>query len=292
MRNLEGTYTAMVTPFKNGEIDEQGLKENIEHQIKNGVSGIVPVGCTGEAATLTPEEHKRVIGIAVEQANGRVKVIPGTGSNNTAEALEYTRYAKDAGADGALVITPYYNKPTQRGLIAHYGELAKIGIPIVMYTVPSRTGINILPETTLRLAKEHSEIIAIKDAAGSLNQASEEVLNAPAGFTVLSGDDSLTVPMISVGAKGVISVASNVIPKEVSSMVSYALKGDWSRAKELHQKAYPLFRALFIETNPIPVKAAMGMIGRAGGIPRMPLQEAEEKTKQELAKALKGMGAI
>jgi 4-hydroxy-tetrahydrodipicolinate synthase len=292
MRNLEGTYTAIVTPFKKGELDEQGLRENIEHQIKNGVSGIVPAGCTGEAATLTPEEHKRIMNIAIEQANGRVKVIPGTGSNNTIEAIAYTKHAKDAGADAALVITPYYNKPTQRGLIAHYGELAKIGLPIVMYTVPSRTGINILPETTLKLANEHSEIISIKDAAGSLNQVSETVIGAPAGFTVLSGDDSLTVPMMSVGARGVISVASNIIPKEVSQMVNSALKGDWLKAKELHQKSYPVFRALFVETNPIPVKAAMGMIGRAGGIPRMPLQEAEEKTKQELTKALKGMGLI
>ena len=291
MRGIRGTYTAIVSTFRGGQLDEQGLRGNIEHQIKGGVDGIVPVGCTGESATLTPEEHRRIVEIAVEEAKGRVNVIAGAGSNNTTEALEYTRHAKEVGADGVLVITPYYNKPTQKGLIAHYSEIAKLGIPMVLYTVPSRTGINIAPDTTIELAKEHSNIIAIKDAAGSLNQVSEEVLRAPEGFTVLSGDDSLTLPMICVGAKGVISVASNVVPNEIREMVESSLKGEWTKALSIHQKEFPLFRALFIETNPIPVKAAMGMIGRAAGEPRMPLQEAQEKTKQELSRVLELVGA-
>jgi len=291
MRGFEGAYTAIVSPFRDGRLDEKGLRKNIEHQIKGGVDGIVPVGCTGESATLTPEEHKRIVEIAVEEAKGKVKVIAGAGSNNTIEALEYTRHAKEVGADGVLVITPYYNKPTQKGLIAHYSEIAKLGMPMVLYAVPSRTGINIAPDTTIELAKEHSNIIAIKDAAGSLNQVSEEALRAPEGFTVLSGDDSLTLPMISVGAKGVISVASNLVPEKISEMVGSALKGDWAKALEIHQKEFPLFRALFIETNPIPVKAAMGMIGLAAGEPRMPLQEAQEKTKQELSRVLELTGA-
>lgn len=290
MRGFEGTYTAIVSPFRNGELDEQGLRRNIEHQIDGGVDGIVPVGCTGESATLTREEHERIVEIAIEEAKGKIKVIAGAGSNNTKEALEYTRHAKDAGADAVLVITPYYNKPTQNGLFAHYSEIAKLGMPMVLYTVPSRTGINITADTTLKLAEEHSNIIGIKDAAGSLNQVSEEAMRAPEGFTVLSGDDSLTLPMISVGAKGVISVASNVAPREISEMTENALKGEWTKALSMHQKAFPLFRALFIETNPIPVKAAMGLIGKAAGEPRMPLQEAQDRTKQELLRVLELMG--
>ena len=241
---LKGVYTALITPFDDeGRLDEVGLRDNIRYQIKKGVDGVVPVGTTGESATLSQKEHKRVVESAVEEAAGKVKVIAGTGSNNTQEALEYTKHARDAGADAALMITPYYNKPTQRGLIKHYTKIASsVDIPIVLYTVPSRTGVNIEAETTIELSRIEN-IVAIKDASGNLDQVMR-VLRETEDFTVLSGEDNLTHCIISLGGSGVISVASNVAPALMSEFVHSALDGDWANASRLHYRLYPLFKVL------------------------------------------------
>jgi len=289
---LKGLYTALITPFDDkGNIDEEGFRDNIEYQIKNGVDGIVPVGTTGESATLSEEEHKRVVDIAVEQVNGKVSVIAGTGSNNTIEALKYTKHAESVGADAALMITPYYNKPTQEGLIKHYSKIAsEVSIPIVLYTVPGRTGINIEPETTERLSKIEN-IVAIKDASGNLDQVMKVIRNCK-NFTVLSGEDYLTYPIITLGGKGVISVASNVAPKMMSEFINAALDGKWKKAKELHYRLYPLFKILFIETNPSPVKAAMQMLGMPSGDPRLPLVRVKKESEEKIKDILRELGLL
>jgi len=289
---FKGAITAIVTPFKNNKIDEKTFKRLIEFQIKNGIDGIVPCGTTGESATLSFDEHKKVLEIAVETVNKRVSVIAGAGSNNTEEALELVHFAKRIGADGALVITPYYNKPTQRCLIAHYSKISdEVDIPIVIYNVPSRTGINILPETLNELSKK-SNIVAVKEASGSLNQVCEIINLCGDKINVLSGDDFLTVPMISVGAKGVISVASNVAPSSVSQMVRYALDGEFKKSEEIHYKLWRLFKALFIETNPIPVKSALHLMGLISNEIRLPLLPASEDTKKVLKKILIDLNLI
>jgi 4-hydroxy-tetrahydrodipicolinate synthase len=290
---IRGLFTAIITPFDmKGNLDEEGLRGNIEFQIKNGVEGIVPVGTTGESATLDEEEHKRVVEIAIDQANGRVLVIAGTGSNNTAEAINYTKHAKDAGADAALMISPYYNKPTQEGVYQHYKKIAEtVDIPIVLYTVPSRTMVNIEPETTKRLS-EFSNIVAIKDASGNLNQVSKEILLCGKDFSVVSGDDSLNLPVISLGGKGAISVVSNVVPREMGDMIREALKGNFEGARELHYKLYSLSKVLFIETNPSPVKAAMNMMGLAAGNPRLPLVPVRKDSEDSIRKVLQELGLL
>ena len=281
---IKGLFTAIITPFdEKGRVDEEGLRRNIEFQLENGVDGIVPVGTTGESATLSEEEHKRVVEITIDQVNGRALVLAGTGSNNTAEAIDYTRHAKDAGADAALMISPYYNKPTQAGIYQHYKKVAEsVDIPIILYTVPGRTMVNIEPETTKRLS-EIPNIVGIKDASGNLNQISKEILLCGEDFVVLSGDDSLNLPIISLGGKGAISVVSNIAPKEMGDLVREALNGNFSNARKLHYRLYPLSKVLFIETNPAPVKAAMNMMGLAAGNPRLPLvpvrKDSEEKIR-------------
>ena len=285
---FEGLYTAIVTPFKkDGSLDEEGLRSNIQHQIKNKVAGIVPVGTTGESATLTEKEHKKVIQIAIEESKGKIQVLAGTGSNNTAEAIEYTHYAKDAGADAALMISPYYNKPTQEGIYQHYKKVAEaVDIPIILYTVPGRTMVNIEPDTCRRLS-EIPNIVGIKDASGSLDQVTKEIMNCRKDFVVLSGDDALNYPITALGGRGAISVVSNVAPKEMGQLIEYALKGDMQKAKEMHYKLYPLSKILFIETSPSPVKYAMNQMGLAAGNPRLPLvpikKENEDKIKKVLA---------
>ncbi|MBI4615248.1 MAG: 4-hydroxy-tetrahydrodipicolinate synthase [Planctomycetes bacterium] len=284
---FRGVYTAIVTPFaKDGSIDRERFAEQIEFQIAAGVAGIVPCGTTGESPTLTHEEHEEVVRLAVRQANGRVQVIAGTGSNSTAEALRLTRAAAEAGADGALVITPYYNKPSQEGLYRHFVVLAREGggLPLVLYNVPGRTGVNLLPETVLRLS-EHDRIAGVKEASGSLDQASQ-ILAARPDFTVLSGDDSLTLPIAAVGGKGVISVASNVVPETVREMADHALAGDFAAARETHLRLFPLFRALFLETNPIPVKTAMRLAGRDSGAFRLPLCPMSKENEAKLREVL------
>ena len=288
---FKGSFVALVTPHqRDGSIDEKKFRELIDFQIENGTDGIVPCGCTGEAATMAFDEQKRLIKITVETVNKQVPVIAGTGSNNTREALELTTYAKKAGADGALLITPYYNKPTPEGQYRHYEKIAKeADIPIVLYNVPSRTGISMLPETVARLSKVDN-IVAIKEASGSLDQVSR--ILSLCDITVLSGDDSLTLPMMSVGAKGVISVAANVMPEEVAEMVDLALNGKYEEAKRIHLKLMPVFKAMFIETNPIPVKTALSLMGKIEANWRLPLCEMTDGNLAKFKDIIKESGLI
>ena len=266
---FSGSMVAIVTPFREGEIDYQALERLIEFQIESGTDVIVPCGTTGESATLSHQEHDRVVEFVVEKVNKRVGVIAGAGSNSTREALRLTKHAQEAGADGALVITPYYNKPTQKGMTLHFSKLAEeTDIPLVLYNVPGRTGIRLFPETVAELARLKN-IAAIKEACGSVDQVNQ-ILNL-CDITVISGDDMLTLPMMSVGAKGVISVAANVVPKEISQMVHAALENRWEEAREKHFHLYDLFQAMFIETNPIPVKTSLAMMGKVREEFRLPL---------------------
>jgi len=285
---FKGSFVALVTPHKNGKIDEKKFVELVEFQIKNGTNGIVPAGCTGEAATLSHEEQKRLMQFTVEAVNKRVPVIAGTGSNNTEEALSLTKHAKKVGCSGALMITPYYNKPTPEGQYRHYEKIAKsVDIPIVLYNVPSRTGISMLPDTVARLSKIDN-IVAIKEASGSLDQVSQ--ILSLCDITVLSGDDSLTLPMMSVGAKGVISVVANIIPGDVVKMVDSFLAGNTDEARKLHYKMMPIFKALFIETNPLPVKASLAIMKMIESEWRLPLCPPKDETIEKLKKVLKAYG--
>lgn len=286
---FKGSIVALVTPIRGGKVDKKRLKELVRFHLKNGTNGIAPCGCTGEAATLTHEEQKEIIALVVNEVNGRVPVIAGTGSNSTKEALDLTRFAAKTGASGALVITPYYNKPTPEGQFRHYCTLAEAGIPIVLYNVPSRTGISMLPETVARLSKLKN-IVAIKESSGSLDQVSQ--ILSLCDITVLSGDDSLTLPMMGIGAKGVISVVANIIPQDVSQMVEAFLEGDLEEAKRLHYKMLPLCKAMFYETNPIPVKAAMGLMKMITPEWRLPLCEPRTDTLMKIKAALKSYGLL
>jgi 4-hydroxy-tetrahydrodipicolinate synthase len=290
MIQLQGVYTAMVTPFKNGEVDWENLRNFVEFQVKNGVAGVVPVGTTGESPTLSPAEHLKVIETTVEVVNGRCQVIAGTGANSTAEAIELTREAKAIGADATLQVTPYYNKPTQEGLYRHFSTVADtVGLPVVLYNVPGRSGVPIAESTVARLA-QNPAIVAVKEAAGSVERVSA-ILDL-CDITVLSGDDALTVPMISVGAKGIISVSSNLIPAEMVEMTDAALNGDFKKALELHKKYYRFFKDEFIETNPIPIKAALAMAGMMAEEYRLPLCELAADHREKLADTLKRCGII
>jgi 4-hydroxy-tetrahydrodipicolinate synthase len=290
---FEGTYTALVTPFdKQGNLDEEGLRELIRFQLQEGIDGLVPVGTTGECSTLSYEEHERVIEIVVEEAKGRVPVVAGTGSNSTREALMLTNFAREAGADGALLVVPYYNRPTQEGLYQHFKELAeKVDIPQILYNIPSRTGVNLLPQTVARLA-EIKNIVGIKEAS-TVDQVSEIIeLTRGKDFVVFSGNDNQTLPILALGGVGVISVASNVAPRLVSEMVRAFRKGKVEEARELHYRLSPLFRALFLETNPAPVKAALEMMGLPAGPPRLPLVEISQQNREILRKVLIDLGLL
>ena len=287
-----GSIVAIVTPFKNGEVDEDTYRELIEFQIENGTSAIVPCGTTGESATLRMEEHGRVIDIAVEAVNKRVPVIAGTGANNTAEAIELTEYAKKAGADASLQVTPYYNKPTQEGLYQHFKAIAKAApLPQVLYNVPGRTSVNMLPETVARLA-ELPEVVAIKEASGDLCQMAEIVMLAGDKITLLSGDDNVTLPVLSIGGKGVISVVANIVPKEIADMVKAWLGGNVDRAKELFYKVFPLCQAMFYETNPSPVKTSLALIGKIRDEKRLPLVPMATANLERLKQALQEYGLL
>lgn len=288
---FKGSFVALVTPFKeNYEIDFDAYGRLVDFHLQNGTHGLVPCGCTGEAATLSHEEQKECIKFVVERVAGRLPVIGGAGSNNTVEALELTKFTKEVGCEGALLITPYYNKPTQAGLIAHYTTIAKeVDIPIVLYNVPSRTGIKLEPETVAELSKIPN-IVCIKEAGGSVDQVSQ--ILSLCDITVLSGDDSLTLPMMSVGAKGVISVAANVVPAEVAKMCSLALDGKFDEAREIHYKLFPLFKALFYETNPMPVKAALARMGMIKNVLRLPLVPMSEPQFKKLEQVIKNLGLI
>lgn len=283
---LKGSIVAIVTPFKKGKVDEKAFGDLIEWHIAQGTNAIVPCGTTGEASTLDYKEHYRVIDIAVKIVNGRVPVIAGTGANSTDETIEITEHAKKSGADAALLVTPYYNKPTQEGLYRHYKMVAeKVDIPIVLYNVPGRTAVNMLPPTVARLA-EIKNIIAIKEATGDMKQVSEVIRLCGDRMIVISGDDFTTLPLLALGGKGVISVSANVMPKEVSQMCSSWMKGQHDKARALHYKLEPLNASMFIETNPIPVKTALAMMGKIQEEFRMPLCEMAPANKEKLKKVL------
>ena len=289
---IQGVYTALVTPMRNGEVDYDTLRKLVEMQVAGGVTGIVPVGTTGESPTLSYEEHAKVIETVIETANKRCQIIAGTGANCTREAIEMTQAAAAAGADGTLQVTPYYNKPTQEGLYRHFSEVAdKGGLPVFLYNVPGRSGVAIAESTVARLAK-NANVVAIKEAAGSVDRVSAIRDLCGNDITVLSGDDSLTLPMMSVGATGIISVASNIIPAEMSQMVNAFLAGNIAEAQALHAKYYAFFRDQFIETNPIPIKAAMAMAGLIEEEYRLPLCELSSANREKLAATMRACGML
>lgn len=291
MDMFKGSWVALVTPFnENFEVDFDTYGKLVDFHIEHGTHGLVPCGCTGEAATLSHEEQKKCIRFVIERVAGRIPVVAGTGSNNTMEALELTRFAKEVGCDGALLITPYYNKPTQAGLLAHYQKIAKeVDIPIILYNVPSRTGVKLEAETVAELNKIPN-IVAIKEAGGSVDQVSQ--ILSLCDITVLSGDDSLTLPMMSVGAVGVISVAANVVPTELVKMCTLALEGNYAQAREIHYRLMPLFKALFYETNPMPVKAALAQMGMIKNLLRLPLVPMSEPKFKQLEQVLRRLQLV
>ncbi|MDX1814415.1 MAG: 4-hydroxy-tetrahydrodipicolinate synthase [Thermodesulfobacteriota bacterium] len=287
-----GAIVATVTPFRNGNLDKNALKKLVTFQIDSGTDGIVPCGTTGESATLSFEEHERVIDIVLESADGRVPVIAGTGSNNTKEAVALTRYAKKAGVSGALVITPYYNKPTQDGLFRHFRAVAESAdIPIILYNVPGRTSVNMAAHTVARLA-EIPNIVGVKEASGNLTQVCDIVRMTPKKFCVLSGDDALFFPMMALGAKGVISVTSNVAPSLMAELYDTYVIGEISRARDIHYHLWPLFHALFLETNPIPTKTALAMMKKIREEFRLPLCPMADANRKVLARTLSDMKLI
>ncbi|MBP9020398.1 MAG: 4-hydroxy-tetrahydrodipicolinate synthase [Syntrophobacterales bacterium] len=289
---FKGAIVAIVTPFKNGKVDEDTLRELIEFQIENGTDGIVPCGTTGESPVLSHDEHDRVIEVTVDAVKKRVPVIAGTGSNSTEEALRLTRHAYEVGADGALMVCPYYNRPTQEGLYQHYKFIAEnVPIPIVVYNIPGRTGVNMTPETLARLAKVKN-IVGVKEAAGSLQQMADIISLCGPDFSVLSGDDFFTFPLLCLGGHGIISVVSNVAPADMAAMVDSFNAGDINKARELHYKTTPLVKALFIETNPVPVKAALALMGKIEYEIRLPLVKLSDANFENLKKTMKSYGLI
>jgi 4-hydroxy-tetrahydrodipicolinate synthase len=284
---------AIVTPFKNGELDEQALRDLIEFQIANGTQGIIPCGTTGESATLSFKEHERVVEITIEQVDGRIPVIAGTGSNNTEEAIRLTRHAKTARADGALMISPYYNKPTQEGLYRHFQKVAQsVDIPIIIYNIPGRTAVNMEPATIGRLSRIDN-IVGIKEASGSMKQITEIIAECGNDFDVLSGEDYLTFPLLCVGGKGVISVVSNVAPRDMADLCTLFFEGNIDQSRKLYYRLLPLCHALFIETNPAPVKAALAMMQKIGSEEvRLPLAPLSESSREKLRKNLEAYGLL
>jgi 4-hydroxy-tetrahydrodipicolinate synthase len=289
---FKGSIVAIVTPFKKGKVDDETYRKLIEFQIENGTSAIVPCGTTGESATLSMEEHCRVIDSAVEAVNKRVPVIAGTGGNSTREAIELTEHAKKTGADATLQVTPYYNKPTQEGLYQHFKAIAKaVPLPQVLYNVPGRTSVNMLPETVARLA-DLPEVVAIKEASGSLSQMAEIVNLAGDNITLLSGDDNVTLPVLSIGGKGVVSVVANIVPRDTADMVNAWEEGDSKKAKALFYKLFPLCQAMFYETNPVPVKTSLALMGKLQDEMRLPLAPMAPANLEKLKGALKEYGLL
>jgi len=288
---FSGSIVALVTPFKNGKVDEKRLRSLIDFQIENGTSGIVPCGTTGESATLSVREHERVIEISVEQSAGRVPVIAGTGSNSTQEAIQLTVNAAKSGAGASLQISPYYNRPTQKGLYEHFKAVADAaGIPVILYNIASRTGVNIEPETIARLAADCKNIVGVKEASGSLDQMSRVKALCGEKFDLISGDDSLTLPVLAIGGTGVISVAANIVPADVAALIDNYCGGKAAEARRLHYRLLPLIKSLFLETNPIPVKTAMGMLGMCDADVRLPLTPMSEDNAGRLRASLKDYG--
>jgi 4-hydroxy-tetrahydrodipicolinate synthase len=285
---FSGSFVAMVTPFKNGKVDEAKVRELVEMHVASGTDGLIPCGTTGESPALSHDEHRRLVELVVETARKRIPVIAGTGSNATSEAVDLTKHAERAGANGALVVSPYYNKPTQEGLYRHFRAVADaVQIPIVVYNIASRTAVNIETATMARLARDCRNIVGVKEASGSLDQMAQVIAACGPDFTVLSGDDNLTIPLMAIGGHGVISVIANIVPRETADMVHAALDGDWKRARELHYKLLPLARAAFLETNPIPIKEAMAMAGMLSAefrLPMCPMGEANRETLRGILK--------
>ncbi len=290
---FEGTFTALVTPFLQDRLDEAAFVQLIESQIHGGITGVVPVGTTGESPTLDHDEHHRVIELAVKTVQGRCKVIAGTGSNSTTEAVSLTCEAERLGADGALIVAPYYNKPTQAGLVAHYSAIAAATkLPIMLYSIPGRCGIEIGVDTVVTLAERHSNIVAIKEAGGSVERVSQLRAALPEHFDILSGDDSLTLPFLSVGAVGVVSVASNIIPDQVGALVKTALSGDYASARKQHFHLYTLFKELFVESNPAPTKYALSLLGKMHSDVRLPLAPLTDSSRARVEAAMRLTGLL
>lgn len=288
-KKFKGAITALVTPFlKNGDVDIKSLKNLVEFQIKNFISGLVPCGSTGEAATLDVDEYKLVVKTVVKESAGRVPVIAGAGSNDTKKAIKLSKIAKEVGADALLHVTPYYNKPTSAGLLAHFKEIAKaVSMPIIFYNVPGRTGLNAAPSVILKIAKEVPQVIGVKEASGNISQMMDIIKGASSDFSVLSGDDALTLPLMALGGVGCISVVANQIPKEFSALIRSALEGDWETARKIHYEWLDLMNANFIETNPIPVKTSLFLMGKIKEVFRLPLVSMEEKNKETFLGILK-----
>src|SRR3989338_2626770 len=290
---FKGSIVAIVTPFRDGKIDEQKLRDLIEFQLKNGTSGIVPCGTTGESATLSFEEHGRVIEITIEQVKKRIPVVAGTGSNSTEEAIMLTKHAAKAGADASLQVSPYYNRPTQKGLYEHFKAVANsVNIPIILYNIASRSGVNIEPETIVKLAAECKNIVGVKEASGSLDQMSRIKQLCGDNFILLSGDDSLTLPILGIGGAGVISVVANIVPADVANLVAEFEKGNLKKARDLHYKLLPLIKAMFIETNPIPIKTALGLLGMCELDLRLPMTSMLQENLEKVKKALRDYGLL
>lgn len=290
---FRGSIVAIVTPFKDDKVDEKKFRDLIEFQIKNDSSGIVPCGTTGESATLSFQEHERVIEIAIAQVKKRIPVIAGTGSNSTQEAIMLTKAAAKAGADASLQVSPYYNRPTQKGLYEHFKAVAEaVHIPIILYNIASRTGVNIEPETIAKLASDCKNIVGVKEASGNLDQMSRIKALCRSDFDLISGDDSLTLPILSIGGTGIISVVANIVPKDVASLVDEFDRGNIKKAQEIHYKLLPLIKAIFIETNPIPVKTAMGLMGMCEPDLRLPMSSMSLDNLNKLEKALKEYGLL
>ena len=291
---FEGSWVALTTPFDSeGRLDQDAYAALIHRQLKAGTRGLVPCGSTGEAATLLHEEFRRCLDIACAESHGDAPVMAGVGTNATWKAVEIAREAESLGVDALLVLAPYYNKPTQEGLYQHFREVAReTRLPVMIYNIPGRTGVNITPATIARIAKSCANVVAVKEAAGSLDQVSEILTLAPKGFTVMSGDDSLTLPMMSVGARGVVSVVANIAPKQTQALCEAALQDDYKKAAALHLKLFPLVKALFTETNPIPVKAAQELMGLCRAEPRLPLTPLSAAARPALKKALKDFGLL
>jgi 4-hydroxy-tetrahydrodipicolinate synthase len=292
-QTFQGSFVAMVTPFRNGKVDEAKLGELVEFQVTHGTDGLIPCGTTGESPTLNHDEHHRVVEIVIEAARGRIRVIAGTGSNSTAEAIDMTKHAERAGAAGALVVNPYYNKPTQEGLYRHFRAVAEsVAIPVLLYNIQSRTAINVETDTLARLARDVKNIVGVKEASGSLDQMSQVIAACGPDFSVLSGDDNITLPLLAIGGSGVVSVIANIVPRETAELVHAALDGDWKRARELHYRLFPLARAAFLETNPIPIKEAMAMAGMLEPEFRLPMCRMSDANREKLRAILKPYGLI
>jgi 4-hydroxy-tetrahydrodipicolinate synthase len=290
---FQGSIVALVTPFRSGMVDDGKLRELVEFHVNHGTDAIVPCGTTGESPTLSHAEHKRVVEIVIEAARGRVPVIAGTGSNSTSEAIDLTTHAKKAGAGGALVVNPYYNRPTQEGLYRHFRAVAEaVDLPILVYNIASRTAVNVETDTLARLAKDCPNIVGVKEASGSLDQMTQVILACGPDFSVLCGDDTLTLPLMSVGGRGVISVVANLVPRDTVELTHAALAGDWKLARELHLRLFPLCRAMFIETNPIPVKEAMAILGMIEPEFRLPMCRMSDANRQRLKTVLDQQGLV